>query len=368
MLRLSLTILLLVAAASAWAQSPAPPSATPAPSPAPSQSPREKTGVDALEQADLQRALPFIKQHYINAAALTPVELDRATLEGLIDRLGYGVTLLPVRRGAPAPTPTPFYREVLDSHIGYLRPGDLSRPQLQELDTSLRAFSGKKVDALVLDLRACGAASDYAMAAEFADRFVAKDLPLFALRGGDAQKPRNFSSTQNAAYSGLVVVLVDHDTAGSSEVLAAVLRYYDKAIMIGETTAGRAVDYQDLPLPGGQVLRVAVAEAILADQRPLFPDGLAPDLGVALPAAEKEYIFQQSLTKGIAPFVFEVDRPHLNEAALLAGTNPEIDATQAAQERRARGEKPGPHDSVLQRAVDLVTSIGVYDKQPGHSP
>jgi hypothetical protein len=44
----------------------------------------------------------------------------------------------------------------------------------------------------------------------------------------------------------------------------------------------------------------------------------------------------------MAPFVFEVDRPHLNEAALLSGTNPEIDASQAAQRRRAQGEKSGP--------------------------
>jgi hypothetical protein len=117
------------------------------------------------------------------------------------------------------------------------------------------------------------------------------------------------------------------------------------------------------------LLRVAVAEAILPDQRRRFPNGVQPDLPVALPVAEKQQIFQQSLTKGMTPFVFEVDRPHLNEAALLAGTNPEIEAVQTAQERRARGvDKPALHDAVLQRAVDLVTSIGVYEKQPGRSP
>ena len=70
----------------------------------------------------------------------------------------------------------------------------------------------------------------------------------------------------------------------------------------------------------------------------------------------------------MAPFVFETDRPHLNEAALLAGTNPEIEAIQAAQQRRARGEKPPLHDPVAQRAVDVITSIGVYEKQPGRTP
>jgi hypothetical protein len=164
----------------------------------------------------------------------------------------------------------------------------------------------------------------------------------------------------------LIVLLVDGETAGATEVLAGVLRHYDKAIIIGQPTAGCAVDYSDLPLPGGSVLRIAVAEAILPDQRLHFPEGIEPDLAVALSAEEKHGIFQESLTKGMAPFVFEADRPHLNEAALLAGTNPEIEA---GQQRRSRtAEKPPPHDSVLQRAVDLVTSIGVYEKQPERSP
>jgi hypothetical protein len=50
----------------------------------------------------------------------------------------------------------------------------------------------------------------------------------------------------------------------------------------------------------------------------------------------------------------------MNEAALLAGTNPEVEP----QQRRGRGtEKPPPHDPVLQRALDVVTSLEVYQKR-----
>ena len=356
----SLTIL-LSAAALVEAQVPPPAAAI---SPAPSAAP-----IDALDAADLQQAIPIIKGSYVNPAALGETELNRATLAGLISRLGRGVMLLPARGAAVTPPPTPFYREIIDGHIGYLRPGDLSRAQLQELDTALRGFAGKKVDTIILDLRGSSETSDYGTAAEFAKRFVPKDKPLFTLRGPGGKQVRAFLSNQDPIYSGFIVLLVDGETVGASEVLAAVLRFYDKAIIIGQTTAGRAVDYSDLPLPSGKMLRVAVAEAILPDQHPRFPEGVQPDLPVSLPAAEKQQIFQQSLTKGMAPFVFETDRPHLNEAALLAGTNPEIEAAQAAQQRRAHGgDKPVLHDAALQRAVDLVTSIGVYEKQPGRVP
>ena len=61
-------------------------------------------------------------------------------------------------------------------------------------------------------------------------------------------------------------VLVDGETAGATETLAAVLRSFDKAILIGQTTAGRAVNYVDRPLPSGHILRIAVAQAILPNQ------------------------------------------------------------------------------------------------------
>jgi len=65
----------------------------------------------------------------------------------------------------------------------------------------------------------------------------------------------------------------------------------------------------------------------------------------------------------MAPFVFENERPHLNEAALLAGRNPELEAMEAAQRRGRNAEKPLPRDTVLQRALDVVTSLAIYQQR-----
>jgi hypothetical protein len=325
-----------------------------------------RPSVDDLDPTDLQRALSIIQEKYIDPAKTTGAELSRATLQGLFDRLGRGAMLLPARASASA-TPAPFYREILDDHIGYLRPGELNPSQLQDLDTALHGFAGKNVDAIVLDLRGSTETSDYAMTAEFANRFVPKDQSLFELRGPAATPAREFISKTAPTYSGILVMLVDHDTGGASEVLAAVLRHH-KAIIIGQTTAGRAFDYADLSLPSGKILRLAVAQAIIPDSELRPGKGLAPDLPVSLPKEDKDEMFRQSMTKGMSQFVFESDEPHLNEAALVAGTNPEIEAALSVQQRRTHGTRPLPHDPVLQRAVDVVTSIGVYEKQPGRSP
>jgi carboxyl-terminal processing protease len=160
----------------------------------------------------------------------------------------------------------------------------------------------------------------------------------------------------------LIIVLTDGETSGPAEAIAAVLRLYNKALIIGQPTAGRAVEYSDLPLNNGRMLRVAVAEALLPEGRPLFPGGVKPDIAVEMPVADKRLIFEQSLEKGMSWFVFESERPHLNEAALLAGRNPEIEATEAARRNR-NTDKSQPRDPVVQRAVDIVTSLSIYQQR-----
>jgi hypothetical protein len=184
------------------------------------------------------------------------------------------------------------------------------------------------------------------------------------LRKPTGHQDRSFGSDRDPAFRGLVMVLTDGDTAGVAEAIAAALRFYNKALVIGQTTAGRAAEYSDLLLPSGKILHVAVAEMVSPDGRPLFPEGIKPDLPVEMSIADKRQIFQLSGEKGMEPFVYEAGRPHMNEAALLAGTNPEVEAAEAAQQRRGRApEKPPAHDPVLQRALDVVTSLEVYQKR-----
>lgn len=279
-------------------------------------------------------------------------------------RLPRGVMFLPAKENAPAETPTLFYSETIGGHIGYVRVGSLNAANLQALDKSVANFAAKNVNALIMDLRASPATTDLPLAAEFAKRFCPKGKTLFTLRKPVGHQDRVFSSDRDPAFRGLVMVLTDGDTVGAAEAIAAALRFYNKALLIGQVTAGRAAEYSDLSLPSGKILRVAVAEMVSPDGRPLFPEGIKPDLPVEMSMADKRQIFQLSGEKGMGPFVYEGARPHMNEAALLAGTNPEVEAAEAAQQRRGRSpEKPSTNDPVLQRALDVVTSLEVYQKR-----
>src|SRR5436190_2527573 len=124
-----------------------------------------------MDSADLKEAIQLLKNNYIKPEALNETELSRAAFEGILTRLGRGVVLLSDAAAEPVEPAAPFYGEILDGHIGYLRLGALNRANLDALDANLATFPAKKVDAAVLDFRASLATNDFPLASEFAKRF-----------------------------------------------------------------------------------------------------------------------------------------------------------------------------------------------------
>ena len=367
MLRLAFFLLLAALSPSVGdlaAQSlPPPPPAPPTAAATPGAVPTPESLIDAMGSADLEQAIQALRSNYINPEALSETEINRATVAGLLARLGRGVMLLPQQPSGGSDTTTPFFAEILGGHVAYARIGSLTQPNLQAFDVHLKSFGGKKIDALVVDLRATSTANDFSLASELMKRLCPKGKPLFTLRKPGQKQERAFTSDRDPAYQGVVIVLADGDTSGPAEAVAAALRLHSKALVIGQPTAGRPVEYSDVNLNGGRMLRVAVAEAVLPDGRSLFPEGVKPDLPVELSAVDKRQVFHESLTKGISQFVYEAERPHMNEAALIAGRNPELDALEAAQRRGRTPEPPKVRDPVLQRAVDVVTSLAIYQQR-----
>src|SRR3954470_1759135 len=135
------------AAAELCAQAPAKSSPSPAPAVEPSATPTTRSLIDSMDSADLKEAIQLLKNNYIKPEALNETELSRAAFEGILTRLGRGVVLLSDAAAEPAEPAAPFYGEILDGHIGYLRLGGLNRANLDALDANLATFPVKKVDA-----------------------------------------------------------------------------------------------------------------------------------------------------------------------------------------------------------------------------
>jgi hypothetical protein len=323
-----------------------------------------RVAVDALSDAELDEVIRLLKENYIKPDALAEGEQHRATVQGLLDRLGPGAAIVESASNNQSAA-SPFRAEILDNRIGYVRLGAINPANVGELDASLQKFTSSNLPALVLDLRATPPGSDFEQTAEICRRFCPKGKVLFSVKKPNIKEEQILTSKDDPKFHGIVVALVDRATAGDAEVIAAVLRSHVNAMIIGQQTRGEAAEFAEFPLSNGRALRVAVAEVALPDSVPVFPGGVKPDLAIDVPDETTEKVLQQELEKGVSEFVFESERPRLNEAALVAGTNPELDAAQQAQKSKAERTPPPQRDVALQRAVDFVTTISIYERKPG---
>jgi len=325
--------------------------------------PTTRTIVDSLSDAELDQVISLLKDNYVKPESLADAEQHRATVQGLLERLAPGVALL--ESSAAAETAAgPFRSEVIDNRIGYVRLGAISPGNVGELDAALQKFTAAELPALILDLRATPSGSDFEQTAEVCRRFCPKGKVLFSVKKPNLKEEQILTSKDDPKYHGILVALVDRSTAGNAEVIAAVLRTHVRAMVIGQQTRGEAAEFAEFPLANGKVLRIAVAEVALPEGTPVFPGGVKPDLSVETSPETTAAVLKQELEKGVAESVFDSERPRLNEAALVAGTNPELDAVQAAQKSKAEKTPASPRDVVLQRAVDFITTITIYVQKP----
>ena len=85
-----------------------------------------------------------------------------------------------------------------------------------------------------------------------------------------------------------VAILVNSQTSGAAEALAAVMREGAVGLIVGATTAGQASVFKEFPLSNGQKLRVAVARVSLAGGAALT-QGIVPDIPVEANLADEEW-------------------------------------------------------------------------------
>lgn len=196
--------------------------------------------------------------------------------------------------------------------------------QLRE--TLVGAYAKAKPKGIILDLRGSNG-SDVALAQEVASIFIVKGSVVSTVsrikRDVDKHEkmvmpPLMFALNANkdaaeitkALYIVPLVVLIDGNTAGSSQILAGALKA-DRASVLGSPTYGSGVGITQGVLPGiGGVIEIGTMDYVTPQGDDLSETGLTPDKGVngnAMPyAVEKlnEQINSPTLSQrfgGVAP-------------------------------------------------------------------
>ncbi len=164
---------------------------------------------------------------------------------------------------------------MLDNDVGYLRVGGFSRGTYDEVADSLLAFREQGAWGVVLDLRGSpGGALESATA--IAGLFVTPGRPLLQIQRRE-EDPHVLSAEGEVLWTGPLAVLVDGGTAASAEALASALKENERALLVGDRTAGRGLAESVFALPTGGALRLATARYASITGRSWVHGGLEPD-------------------------------------------------------------------------------------------
>lgn len=168
----------------------------------------------------------------------------------------------------------------------------------------------RKHKTLILDLR--GNPGGYTVTLErMLGNVFDRDVKISDRVGRKSLKPQLAKTRGGGAFGGKIIVLVDSDSASSSELFARVMQLEHRGTVIGDRTAGAVMEAAFYPYSQGMDTRifydfeVTHADLIMADGKSLEHVGVVPD-EVVLPTA-------QDLAAG--------RDPALSRAAALAGLN-----------------------------------------------
>jgi carboxyl-terminal processing protease len=200
------------------------------------------------------------------------------------DAAGQGRSLSLVRREVEVRSVTEAKLVEPTVGVGYVRLDGFQKSSTQELLTAVTALQRRGMRFLVLDLRGNpGGLLDVAV--DIADEFLDEGV-IVSTRGRAANQNAVYRARPGGAATRLkVAVLVDHDSASASEILAGALKDNRRAIVLGERSFGKGSVQSIFPLraaPAG--LKLTTAKFYSPENRAYSEQGVEPDVTVRVAA------------------------------------------------------------------------------------
>lgn len=130
---------------------------------------------------------------------------------------------------------------MVDAETGYVRIDDFAEHTEDELTASLRDLQGKGMKRLVLDLRNNpGGQLDQAI--RMVNLFVKRGSMIVYTRGRVANADQDYRASRDGDFQQMpMIVLVNRTSASASEIVSGALQDHDRALVVGETTFGKAL-------------------------------------------------------------------------------------------------------------------------------
>lgn len=175
----------------------------------------------------------------------------------------------------------PVEGEVLEGNIGYIEFSSFDEGTAEEFKNKFNELKSQGITSLIIDLRNNGGGIvDEAL--KIAGYTVDKGTTLLYEVDKDGNETEEISEVDKIIDMP-IVILVNENTASSSEILSGALKDLGKAKIVGTKTYGKGVIQQILTLADGSGLKITTEEYLTPNRTKINKVGIEPDETVELP-------------------------------------------------------------------------------------
>lgn len=199
--------------------------------------------------------------------------------------IGTSVTLMIEREGEESPIELVVERkqveltyvsyELLDDKIGYLYYKKFSNISLDQFDEAYNELKEQGMEYLILDLRD-NPGGLVNIAIDLASRFLGQNKTVLYVEGKNYKLEHQTGKT-DYLIDVPVVVLVNNYSASASEILAGALQDHKKAYIIGDTTYGKGLIQETIPVSNSSALIMTISQYLTPNGNIINEIGVEPN-------------------------------------------------------------------------------------------